>query len=205
MDYDLRESLMGRRGTAGTALRGGLASFRRICPTTCPERVLRSEPAGNAFDSTALISPLNSTLTSLRRLLMTRDALASLLDRHGVQPSAQRLAVAEYVLDTDAHPSADKVFTTVRSRIPMISRATVYNTLNLLVRKRLLRQLVLAEGKVVFDPHMEPHHHFVDEVTGEIRDIPWEALEVRKIEALKGVKVHEYQVVLRGTSSTRGR
>jgi Fe2+ or Zn2+ uptake regulation protein len=135
---------------------------------------------------------------------MTRDALAHLLSEHGIQPSAQRLAVAEYVLDTEAHPPADRVFAEVRSRIPMISRATVYNTLNLLVRKGLLRQLVLAEGKVVFDPHMAPHHHFVDEVTGAIRDIPWDALEVRKIETLKGVQVREYQVVLRGTS-TRGR
>jgi Fe2+ or Zn2+ uptake regulation protein len=135
---------------------------------------------------------------------MTHHALAHLLSEHGIQPSAQRLAVAEYVLDTDAHPPADRVFAEVRSRIPMISRATVYNTLNLLVRKGLLRQLVLAEGKVVFDPHVAPHHHFVDEVTGAIRDIPWDALEVRKIETLKGVKVREYQVVLRGTS-TRGR
>ncbi len=135
---------------------------------------------------------------------MTREALAHLLSKHGVQPSAQRLAVAEYVLDTDAHPSAERVCAEVRSRIPMISRATVYNTLNLLVRKGLLRPLVLAEGKVVFDPHVTPHHHFVDEVTGAIRDIPWDALEVRKIETLKGVKVREYQVVLRGTS-TRGR
>jgi Fe2+ or Zn2+ uptake regulation protein len=132
------------------------------------------------------------------------EALAELLTRHGVQPSAQRLAVAQYVLATDEHPSADRVFAEVRSRIAMISRATVYNTLNLLVRKRLLRQLVLAEGKVVFDPHMAPHHHFVDEATGEIRDIPWDALEVRRIEALPGVKVREYQVVLRGTS-TRAR
>ncbi len=132
---------------------------------------------------------------------MTREAIADLLSRHGIQPSAQRLAVAEYVLETGSHPSADRVLAEVRSHIPMISRATVYNTLNLLVRKRLLRQLALAEGKVVFDPHMAPHHHFVDEATGEIRDIPWDALEVRKIEALKGVKVREYQVVLRGTSS----
>ena len=132
---------------------------------------------------------------------MTRHSLAQILSEHGIQPSAQRLAVAEYVLDTDAHPPADRVFAVVRSRIPMISRATVYNTLNLLVRKGLLRQLVLAEGKVVFDPHVAPHHHFVDEVTGEIHDIPWDALEVRKVEALKGVKVREYQVVLRGTST----
>ena len=133
-----------------------------------------------------------------------RPDLAEVLRRHGIQPSAQRLAVAQYVLHTDAHPSADQVFAEVRSRVPMISRATVYNTLNLFVRKKILRQLILAEGKVVFDPHMEAHHHFVDETTGSIEDIPWDALDVRRVEALKGVKVSEYQVVVRGRR-TRGR
>ncbi len=54
---------------------------------------------------------------------MNREALDRTLSRHGIQPSAQRLAVAEYVLDTTAHPSADRVFEEVRARIPMISRA----------------------------------------------------------------------------------
>ena len=130
-----------------------------------------------------------------------RESLDRLLHRHGIQPSAQRLAVAGYVLATTAHPSADRVFEEVRARIPMISRATVYNTLNLLVRKGLLRQLVHAEGKVVFDPNLEPHHHFIDEGTGTIHDVPWDALDVRKVEALRGVKVREYQVVLRGAWS----
>ncbi len=120
-----------------------------------------------------------------------------------MKPSAQRLAVAEFVLFTDEHPSADQVFAAARSRVPTISRATVYNTLNTLVRKGLLRQLALAGGKLAFDPHLQPHHHFVDESTGVIRDIPWEALDVRKVDALKGVKVREYQVIVRGT--TRGR
>jgi Fe2+ or Zn2+ uptake regulation protein len=131
--------------------------------------------------------------------------LAATLRTHGIQPSAQRLAVAEYVLHTEAHPSADHVFAEVRSRVPMISRATVYNTLNLLVRRKLLRQLVLAEGKVVFDPHLAPHHHFVDDATGAIHDVPWEALEVRRVDALKGVAVREYQVVLRGRKTRGGR
>ena len=130
-------------------------------------------------------------------------SLADTLRRHGIQPSAQRLAVAEYVLHTVAHPSADQVFAEVRSRVPMISRATVYNTLNLFVRKKLLRQLVFAGGNVVFDPNVAPHHHFVDEATGEIHDVPWEALDVRRVEALKGVQVREYQVVLRGRKARR--
>jgi Fe2+ or Zn2+ uptake regulation protein len=126
-----------------------------------------------------------------------------ILRRHGIQPSAQRLAVAEYVLDTDEHPSAEKVFAKVSGTLPMISRATVYNTLNLFVRKGILRQLVLAEGNVVFDPKLEPHHHFVDDATGEIHDIPWDALDVRRVDSLRGVDVREYQVVLRGRRAGR--
>jgi len=134
--------------------------------------------------------------------------LTSLLRAHGVQPSVQRLAVAEYVLHTDAHPSADQVWTRVREGFPMISRATVYNTLNLLVRRRLLRQLVLAEGRVVFDPNVAPHHHFIDDASGAIHDVPWDALEVRRVDRLQGLAVREYQVVLRGRrrgTARRGR
>jgi len=108
------------------------------------------------------------------------------------------MAVAEYVLSTEAHPTAEQVWAEVRARLPLISRATVYNTLNLLVRKGLLRQIQLAEGRVGFDPNLEPHHHFIDEATGLVLDIPWEALEVRRVDALRGLDVREYQVVLRG-------
>ena len=106
--------------------------------------------------------------------------------------------MAEYVLDTTDHPSADQVWERVRARIPVLSRATVYNTLNLFVEKGLLRQLVLAEGKVVFDPKVHAHHHFIDDVTGAIHDVPWDALEVRNVERLPGFEIAEYQVVLRG-------
>ncbi len=117
---------------------------------------------------------------------------------HGIQPSAQRVAVAEYVLRTDEHPSADQVWARVKQGFPMLSRATVYNTLNLFVEKGLLCELVLAEGKVVFDPNVAAHHHFVDEETGEIHDVPWDALEVRKVEGLRRFEVRKYQVVLHG-------
>ena len=108
------------------------------------------------------------------------------------------MAVGDYVLATDTHPTAEQVWSEVRARLPVISRATVYNTLNLLVRKGLLRQIQLAEGKIGFDPNLEPHHHFIDEATGVVIDVAWDALEVRRVEALRGLEVREYQVVLRG-------
>jgi Fur family transcriptional regulator, iron response regulator len=128
---------------------------------------------------------------------MKRDIVA-ILREHGIQPSAQRVAVAEYVFDTDEHPSADQVFSRVQAGFPMLSRATVYNTLNLFVEKGLLRQLVLTEGKVVFDPKTDAHHHFIDDSTGSIYDIPWDSLRVTQLDTLKGFEISEYQVVLRG-------
>lgn len=126
------------------------------------------------------------------------NATVDLLRRHGIQPSAQRVAIAEFVLATDAHPSADQVLVAVRERMPMVSRATVYNTLHVLVAGGLLRELELAEGRVAYDPKIEPHHHFIDESTGAIRDVPWQALEVRGVADLSHLQVSEYQVVLRG-------
>ncbi len=121
-----------------------------------------------------------------------------LLREHGIQPTPQRLAVAEYVLGAKTHPSADEVWEAVRQRCPTLSRATVYNTLNVLAEKGLIRTQVLKEGTVVFDPRVDAHHHFIDTETGRVYDIPWEALRVAGEKRLPGFEVHEFQVILRG-------
>jgi Fur family transcriptional regulator, iron response regulator len=132
------------------------------------------------------------------------DPVEALRER-GIQPSAQRVAIARYVLDTRDHPSADQVWSRVRAGFPMLSRATVYNTLGLFVRKGLLRQLTLAEGNVVFDPNLMPHHHFIDLHSGAIYDLPWNSFRVRQVGALKGFEINEYQVVIRGRRRRSGR
>jgi Fur family iron response transcriptional regulator len=132
--------------------------------------------------------------------------LVQILRDHGIQPSAQRLAVASYILDTDEHPSAEEVLRRAKANLPMISRATVYNTLNLFVEKGLIRELVLAEGRSVFDCNLEQHHHFIDEATGTIHDIPWDAVRVSRVDRLAGYDIKEYMVVLRGRRApARGR
>jgi Fur family iron response transcriptional regulator len=131
--------------------------------------------------------------------------LQARLKTSGIRPSAHRLAVAEYVLSTDEHPSAERVLERVNEQFPSLSRATVYNTLNLFVEKGLLRELVLAEGKVVFDPKPDRHHHFIDDETGRIEDVPWGALSVGDPERLAGYDVREYMVVLRGKKVGRTR
>ena len=122
----------------------------------------------------------------------------ALLRQCGIKPTPQRIAVVENVLKSKTHPSADDVLDRARRSCPTISRATVYNTLNLLVEKGLLCTQILKEGTVVFDPMTERHHHFIDDETGDIYDIPWDTLAVTGKEKLKDFVVREYQVIIRG-------
>ena len=102
---------------------------------------------------------------------MSRD-IAERLRRLDILPSAQRVAVAKYVLSTCSHPCAEDVYKAIVGAMPMISLATVYNTLHLFREKGLLRELTLAEGKVVYDCCVEAHHHIIDVETGAIHDLP---------------------------------
>ena len=63
--------------------------------------------------------------------------------------------------------------------------------------------LSLSDASVVFDPKTERHHHFIDEETGEIHDIPWDKVQVCNVETLRGFEIHDYQVVIRGVRSGR--
>lgn len=134
----------------------------------------------------------------------TKDVIV-LLRKHEIRPTPQRIAVAESVLWAKTHPTADDVWTTVKRKHPTVSRATIYNTLNLLVEKQLLRTHRLSEGTTVFDPNIELHHHFIDEETGEVHDILWETVKVTGEDSLRGFDVHEYQVVMRGRKKRRSR
>ena len=121
-----------------------------------------------------------------------------LLEGCSLTPTPQRIAVVKSVIDAHKHLSADAVFKRAKRICHSVSRATVYNTLNLLVKKHVLKAQVLLEETIVFDANTRPHHHFIDEETGEIADIPWEDLTIRGQENLKRVVIRDYQVVVRG-------
>jgi len=129
-------------------------------------------------------------------------SLESQLREAGIFPSPQRLAVASVVLHTDAHPSAEQVMEQIAGLDHHVSRATVYNTLNLFVQKRLLQELVIREGQLVFDPNVEPHHHFFDQSSGEIFDLSSEEVSIslgeRAHEKLSRFAIEDIQIVIRG-------
>lgn len=101
----------------------------------------------------------------------SRDNLADLLRGHGVTPTHQRIEIAYAIYTRREHMSADRILAIVNDRASETSKATVYNTLNLFVEKKLIREVIVDPSKVFYDPNMIPHHHFYDIDTGALTDI----------------------------------
>jgi len=103
---------------------------------------------------------------------MATDLLGRLREREW-RLSAQRRAVAEVLVGEHVHLTAEQVHDLARARLPEISRATVYNTLNELTAMGELLEVEVAEGPKRYDPNVtEPHDHLVCEGCQAIRDVP---------------------------------
>ena len=103
--------------------------------------------------------------------------IEQLLNKHGVKPTPQRAVIAQYLMSTMSHPTADEVFQAVENTLPVsLSRATVYNTLNTLVEKGVIREVVTEAGKARYDANISDHHHFVDIETGQVMDVTLEEI-----------------------------
>ena len=131
----------------------------------------------------------SNTVPTAEQLLLSR----------GVKPTPQRVVIADFLLHTDSHPTADEVLSAVAQALPVaLSRATVYNTLNTLKDAGVIKEVLTEPGRVRYDANVSHHHHFVDVNTGKIVDIPSDKVEA--IGKLLGeqYKVHGFQVLFYG-------
>ena len=121
------------------------------------------------------------------------------LRRAGLRPTRQRLALARLLFDApDRHVTAEQLHgEAVEARVP-VSLATVYNTLNQFTRAGLLREVVVESGRAYFDTNTSDHHHFLFVDTGELMDLPQDAVDVKSLPAAPaGTVIDRVDVIIR--------
>ncbi len=109
---------------------------------------------------------------------VTRESISERLSARGVFPTPQRLDVAEVILAEPQHLSADQIIARMRRTGSRVSKATVYNTLNLFCERGLLRTVEVDPSRLFYDSTIAPHHHFFDVETGELVDISLEDVQL---------------------------
>ena len=96
---------------------------------------------------------------------------ADLLRQHGLQVTAQRLAVLRAV-SARPHCRADEVVEIARAEIGSISRQAVYDALGVLVEKGLIRRIQPAGSPALYEDRVgDNHHHVICRSCGSTADV----------------------------------
>ena len=114
----------------------------------------------------------------------TKERITSLLLENGIRPTQQRVQIASKLLARPQHLSADQVLALVNQDETRVSKATVYNTLNLFTEKGLIHQVIIDSGRVFYDSNTHMHHHIYNEDTGQLLDIAETEVTLKNAPAL---------------------
>ncbi|MBU2807571.1 transcriptional repressor [Acidithiobacillus ferrooxidans F221] len=132
----------------------------------------------------------NNDWNKQRVLEVLRDA--------GVNPTSQRVEIGYALFSSCAHLSAEEIMQRVNADYPVVSKATVYNTLGLFAGHALVREVIVEPGKVFYDPNVSPHHHFYYVDSGDLVDIPASSLQIGTLPDLPPeTEVEKVEVVIR--------
>ena len=116
----------------------------------------------------------------------------------GVKPTKQRLEIGMLLFAEACHMSADKIIADLTSEGSRVSKATVYNTLNLFTSHNLIREVSVDPERQFYDSTTGPHHHFYNVDTGELIDIGLGELEFSRLPDLPpGTEAQDIEVVVR--------
>jgi Fur family iron response transcriptional regulator len=128
---------------------------------------------------------------------LTRDQIIQELEAHGLKATSQRVRIAELLMSAPTHITAEQILAVLRSGGERVSKATVYNTLNALAQRGLVRQIHLDPERSVYDSTRTAHHHFHDLETGELRDIDASDIAFSRFPELPEGMEAEVEVVVR--------
>ena len=120
------------------------------------------------------------------------EDLVTALRTNGHRLTPQRLAVLRILGKSTDHPSVEQIYRKVRRQYPMISRATVYKTVETLKAMGQVLELEFSGASNRYDARgIEPHPHLICRGCGNIRDLELPALtrEAKKVAQRTGYEL----------------
>ncbi len=113
--------------------------------------------------------------------------------------TSQKQFILDYLKSVKTHPSADKVYSAVRKKLPRISRGTVYRVLDNFKDKGKV-QAIPAKGVSHFDGDTSSHAHFICQKCNRIYDIfdVCSKCSILRNKRLKVGRINHYKIYFYG-------
>jgi len=119
-----------------------------------------------------------------------------------LRDTPQRRHVYDLLVAKRDHPTATEVFMRAKATMPMISLATVYNSLEALVACGLIKQVHVDREPLRYCPNLKEHGHFICDECGEVTDIDLPSGQLEQWNLPGGFTITHHEISLRGTCAT---
>ena len=132
-----------------------------------------------------------------------KENLIKILKKEGLRYTLQRQSVWDEIKRSQEHRDADDIYQSLRGENISVSRATVYRTIDVLVKNKMVRKMDLGDGRSLYEPKLdnEHHDHMICVDSGKIIEFFDEELELLqdKIAKKYGYKVvrHVHQLFVK--------
>ena len=120
--------------------------------------------------------------------------LIQVLKKEGLRYTLQRQAVWDEIRQKTEHRDVEDIYQQLRNKNINVSRATLYRTIDVLVKNKMVRKMDVGEGKSLYEPRLDDDHHdhMICVDTGKIIEFYDEELETLQ-ETI--AKKHGYKIV----------
>ena len=127
-----------------------------------------------------------------------KSSVEELLLAHGVKVTPQRIEIGRLLLTAPRHMSAEQILGCLRKAGSKVSKATVYNTLNLFSRQGIVREVAVDPSRLMYDSTTSFHHHFYNADTGELIDIDASEFAIKELpEPPEGTEAQSVELIIR--------
>lgn len=100
------------------------------------------------------------------------------LRKNNIRMTSQRAAILDYLAIDGVHPTANEIYEALKSDIPNMSVATIYNNLNFFKQAGILQELPFGDGSSRYDLTESRHYHAVCMICGKVVDFDYPELEL---------------------------
>lgn len=88
-----------------------------------------------------------------------KERLKSILHNEGLRYTSQRQEIWNELLESEEHRDAEEIYYSLMNRGIQVSRATVYRTIDMLVKNNMIEKLDIGDGKARFEYNDKYKHH----------------------------------------------